>query len=397
MVVFELKPGYFRIHDGKTAYNVYVNDKRDFSDLPDMEKVYQVCKYRKMDDDEIIDTLLRVYHTQRLFKQDYLEDLSLVFGLIGPRGSGKSVGGAAIAVIDFLLTGKVVWSNMNIELVVAYRSTTDNRVISKLFSSQPLDKAALMDINDFESQFANGLIMIDEVNIEIGDSRRSMANSMVFFDYMLQEIRKRKMNILYQLQSEQWSGGRLRWQTDIYIICRDSSFISGKPSKESIGRFSKWSIHDMSGIITGELKYNPRIRDRIDPYKTITFWNTPFWNTYSTAQLQRHQKFDPTKVDKVLNDTELVINSEEFAKLTTSYNVLPEMVMRLINTGMVQTTRDDIWRILGIEDHSTKTKVGQLLKQLGCEDYRQSDGQRGYRFPDSEVLKARLNEIGIKT
>ena len=39
---------------------------------------------------------------------------SLVIGFVGPRGSGKSVGAARTVILDYMLKGKTVWSNMEI-------------------------------------------------------------------------------------------------------------------------------------------------------------------------------------------------------------------------------------------------------------------------------------------
>lgn len=390
MVIFEIQRGYFKVWDGKTSYDCYVDAQRDFPNLPELDEVYQLCQAEGLTQEQTIEVMLSVFHTRRLFKGGYLKNISLVFGFVGPRGSGKSVGASALAIIDFLLDGKTVWSNMDIEITVKYRDC------EKVFRSEPLDKASLMDINDFEANFADGLIMIDELNIEIGDARRSMANQMLWFDFMLQEVRKRKMNICYQLQAEEWAGNRSRWQTDFYIVCRDRAFMGNSPKSEDIGRFSRWRIHDMSGIVTGELKWADGYHKRIDHFAELTFWNTPFWNCYNTGQIQKYQKYDPAKAQKQ-SDGKLVIDEVTFSRLTAGYSVLPELVARILDIKGQRVLRDDIWEILGVTARSEQTKIGTLLRSLGCEEYRDSNNKRGYILPDKEALAERLQELGVET
>lgn len=397
MVTFEIQKGYFRVWDGKTSYNLLPWEKENHPNflkeydekLPDLDRVYNLCQQYKLSSEQTIDFMLKVFFLDRLVKNGYLHDLSLVVAFIGPRGSGKSVGAAEYAILDYLLDGKPVWSNMNIELKVKYRDC------EKIFRSMPLDKAALMDINDFESQFADGLILIDELNIEIGDARRSMSNTMLWFDFMLQEVRKRKMNICYTVQAEEWAGSRSRWQTDLYIACRDAAFIKGRPTKDTIGRHSRWRIYDMSGIMTGDIKYSTGYdRNKVDWFTEMFIWNTPFWNTYNTTQIQAYEKFDPTKKD--VQNGQITIDERTFKALTAGYNVLPEMIVRIIDNYQNRILRSDVWRILGVDDQATKTKIGELLHSLGATDYRTSNGGRGYVLPDKETLNSRLRELGVE-
>lgn len=384
---FEIKQGYFTVWDGKTTYDIYLNDKKhDY--LPEPDKIYDLCRKRGYSSGKIIDIMLKFFHVDRLIKSGYLHDLSMVVGFVGPRGSGKSVGAVAYAIYDFLLDGKRVWSNMPIEVTVKYRDCR------KIFRSESLDKEALMDINAFENSFADGLIVIDELNIEVGDSRRQMSNQMLWFDFMLQEVRKRKMNICYQLQSEEWAGSRSRWQTDLYIVCRDKAFLDGHPSPNDIGRQSRWRIHDMSGIVTGDIRYSEKNRNKVDYYQELYFWNTPFWNCYDTEKMQRYEKFDPSKKSD-LESEHLTIDERTFSALTTSYGVIPELVLRVLDSLSGRILRREVWNVLQISDRATQTQVGTLLHSLGATDFRNSAGERGYILPDKEFLAMRLSELGV--
>ena len=388
MIEFEIQKGYFKVHDGMTCYDLFIDEQKEFPDLPDPDTVYSICQDGGMTEGQTIMTMLQTFHTKRLFKGGYLKPLSLVFAFVGGRGSGKSCGAAQLASVDFLLDGKTVWSNMDIGLAVRYKDCR------KVFKSQNLDKASLMDINAFETQYADGLVLLDEANIEISDSRRSMSNTMLWFDYTLQEVRKRRMNICYTVQDEEWVGKRSRFQTDLYVVCHDHAFLDKQRQADDIGRHSRWRVHDMSGCVTGELKYRDGHRHFVDHFKEVIVWNTPFWKTYDSGQMQKYEKYDPSKA-RSGNDNKLVIDQEAFKRLSAGYSILPEMVLKIIDSGYDRIPRDDLWAILNVTDHSTKTKVGELLNSLGCESYRITGNRYGYRIPDKETLKDRLDELGI--
>lgn len=392
MQTFEINRGYFTIWDGKTKYDYHVLADHNYDGIPEPEVIYEYAKRKGLNQEQIIDLLLSFCHRDRIFKFGYLADLSLVVGFVGPRGSGKSCGAAGYAIVDYMLAGKTVWSNMLIEFKVKYKDC------EKIFRSEPLDKASLMDINDFENKYADGLIMIDELNIEIGDARRSMSNQMLWFDFMLQEVRKRKMNICYQLQAEEWAGSRSRWQTDIYVGCIDYAFLNGKPKKENIGRFSRWKLYDMSGIITGEIKFADGFHKKVQHFNQIKFWNTPFWNAYDTTQMQVYQKFDPSKVKRENGGYE--VDKDAFEALTSRYlsnpevpAVLLEMVNRYANESML---RSDIYKVLSIEDHREISETGELLRKLGFTDGPRLTNGRSYIVPDKDLFLKRLNELGVQ-
>lgn len=392
MQTFEIQQGYFTIWDGKTKYDYHVYEKHDYAGIPDPEVIYKYCQAKGFSQEHTIDALLLLCHRNRIFKFGYLEDLSLVVGFTGPRGSGKSCGAAAYAVIDYLLAGKSVWSNMKIEVKVKYKDC------EKIFSSQPLDKASLMDINDFESQYENGLIMIDELNIEIGDARRQMANQMLWFDFMLQEVRKRKVNICYQLQSEEWAGSRSRWQTDIYVSCHDYAFLKGQPKKTDIGRFSRWKLFDMSGIITGEIKWADGYHHKVEHFNQLRFWNTPFWNAYDTTQMQSYKKFDPSKVNR--SESGYEVDQTAFEALTSRYlsdPEVPELLLKMVNRYEGQAMlRSDIYKVLGIEDHRQISETGELLRKLGFSDGPRLTNGRSYTVPGKDIFLKCLDELGVR-
>lgn len=392
MVTFAIGKGIFTVWDGKTKYNYQVQKLSAgaaYEALLEPDDIYDLCQRSGCSEGQTIDMLLKYMHWQRILKCKHLAKLSIVFGLIGPRGSGKSVGAVQYAVIDYLLAGKTVWSNMDIELNVRYRDC------NKVFRSEPWEKAALMDINDFETKYSNGLILIDELNIVMGDARRSMSNAALWFSYMLQEVRKRQINICYTLQSEDWADSRMRWQTDFYAACLDLALLRQTNQEHDLGRKSRWRMHDMSGLVTGEIQHAEGYdRNKVASYGDFFVWNTPFWGVYNSGQIQRYEKYDPTKAN--ISEDKLTIDEVTFRRLTAGYSVIPELVVKLLDLKSQRVLRSDVWQILQVSDRADQTKIGGLLHSLGCEDFRASDGQRGYILPDRETLKTRLSELGVE-
>ena len=71
----------------------------------------------------------------------HLRGRPVVIGFIGPRGSGKSVGGARMAIMDYMIIGKRVWSNMTIEFAHINNSQ------SMIRRTEPLEKLDLVQLD----------------------------------------------------------------------------------------------------------------------------------------------------------------------------------------------------------------------------------------------------------
>lgn len=383
MVVFEIQKNGFKVFNNNTAGDL-ITFQGDTSNLPPLDLTYAWCLKQGYTPEQTIDLMLKIYHTARITKSGYFEDLSLVYGLIGNRGSGKSCGAAGIAIIDYLLALKPVWSNMGIELEVRYRDC------SKVFRSIDLERTALLDVNDASLLFSNGLIVIDELNIAIGDSYRSTSNVNLFFSFMLQEIRKRKMNILYTVQSENWGGTRIRWQTDFYIHCSDRALIgSYKPTKGSIGRSSRWKLYDMSGL-TGDVVYMNRIETKVACKKEVYFANTPFWNTYGTEEVQ---KYEPMRIQS--DYKELAITTEGIKNIENDNMAVANAMIKVIQRSPGAIGRRELWTALGVHDDAGKQRrIGHLLNTWGV-DSKQGTRGREYLLPDLPVFLDNLAKNGL--
>lgn len=386
MNTFEINKGYFRVLDGKTAYNLHVDDNRDYSNLPEPEYIYLKCQDKGLPGDRTIDVMLKFIHRRRIFKGDWLGDLDLCIALIGPRGSGKSVGATGIAVLDGLLAGRRVISNMPIAVKVRYKDC------EKVFQTEDLDAAMMLDINEFNDNYFNCMIVVDEANVFIADSYRSTSNQSLFFSYILQQMRHRQLDFIFTTQNEAWQTSRVRFQTDFYVRCRDEAMlVEGKPKKEDIGRKSRWELFDMSGLVTGDVLSTDFRSNKVPPYNELTFWNVPFWNCYSTELMQRRDKFNLAQ--KQADDT--TFDESHLKAIAERYNVPSQAILQAVNMGIERIQKSELWEMFGIPgDRSKQIKIGRILSELGCKTIHGTN-EYEYIFPTQADMIKKLADMGI--
>lgn len=256
-----------------------------------------------------------------------LKNRSLIIGYVGARGSGKSNAAARTIILDYMMLGKLVWSNMDIE----FNLIKDGKAIN--MKSQPLNRLSLVELDDV---FKNGLIYLDEVNLMM-EARRSMSQENLMLSYIVQQLRKRKLNILWSAQSEMHCDDRLRFATDIFITCQDISI--NRPNC-GIGELSLWKAHDYSGVIKG--------RTPNDSKSAIFFegiqWNKPWWNTYDTEQIQDLDMPAPDNADNLEKETD---------------DITRDIANYVMNSAPVD--KDIIYQKWGIKDRLLRQKIGVKL------------------------------------
>lgn len=260
----------------------------------------------------------------------HLKGRSLVIGIIGPRGSGKSTAAARILTLNYLLKRKPVWSNMPVAVdIVTPNNTCDYRIGCEL-RSKPVPSD--MDLGKCE----NGVIFFDEVNQGFADSWRSMTNESLDFAYDTQQIRKGKTDLIWTTQSETFTNPRLRFQTDIIIKCSDLSITK---KKVGIGEYSRWEIWDYSGIVTGKLNVAKL------PETPVVF-NKPWWHVFDTTQKQEKDKKIDVKEEIKTQYWDLASDIAEYVK--QNEKVRPIVIWSKWNIWDLAAKRD-IMRLLASE------------------------------------------------
>lgn len=239
-----------------------------------------------------------------------LTKLSKCIGFIGPRGSMKSLSTAAMSIIDYLVPGYNVFSNMDI----AWGLNLGDYSVG--YASKPLDRADL-----YAFDVSNGLLVIDEPNMEFSEARRSMTNQNLTFNRIIQQLRKKQLNMIYAVQHEMWVDDRLRYQTDVFISCKD---ILLKPGNINLpydfGTYCEWTIYDMSGFL-GKGTFD----ETGEPHSLVKFYGKRWWNTYDTNQIQAEEDIKYGSFNQP-RSKEIPMSVEEVALRDTVQSTLIDIV-----------------------------------------------------------------------
>jgi len=138
-----------------------------------------------------------------LFRHQHL-DREVVIGLVGLRGDGKSGSGAVIALLDYMMNGEPVWSNMPIGVRINVDDETARQYGlhhggTVTYRSKELDKEGLLR---FDPQYNHGCYFIDEINMEFAEARRAMSNTNLYMDRVAQQLRKYTNSMIYTVINE---------------------------------------------------------------------------------------------------------------------------------------------------------------------------------------------------
>jgi hypothetical protein len=240
-----------------------------------------------------IDPLFRLSHLNR----------DVIIGLVGERGSGKSLGGANIALKDYGFSNEPIWSNMNIK--VGVKVTNDEAIECgataggiETYASQHLDKQEFLAL---DGKYEGGCLFFDEFNLEYGGARRSTANVNLMTDRAVQQLRKLQCALIYTVLDEMYVDVRIRDNTDLFITCTDTAFkAQNLASKMRQGIAFEWKLWFMTSKLVG------------------------FGNTYK----ETHRAVGPVPV--TLREMWGSINTmERQAEGQTKYSVQPKQLIRV--------------------------------------------------------------------
>jgi len=289
MLKIGLGQGVLNFIEEKKDFSMWYNDTvcpmgsrkyiaQPVHELPPVDVMYSLMVKLGYSGERIIDELLALYHRYRNFKVDYLADSEITLGFIGYRGTGKSASVAKIIIEDYLLSGRNAWSNMPISVEVFYKDA------HKLFETKPMPKLKLLE---GDTEFRNGVMVLDEINMEVAESSRFMSSTNLDFTNQLQQIRKKGLDVIWSAQSWNTVDARVRWQSDYIIMCSCS-----KP--ENKGLYSYWRVMDSTGI-SGKLDFELEMRSHYLLDKVVmegVAWIRPVWSAYDTRKLQGQESYN---------------------------------------------------------------------------------------------------------
>lgn len=204
----------------------------------------------------------------------------MIWGFIGPEGSGKTTGMSLFALMHIAMGG-------NVETFPGYYLKT------------PDGKHITHEV-DFEKFFTNlydyknTIVCADEIQ-NFMDSHLSMSMFSRLIGYAAAQRRKANLGIFYTVQSWDWVYKRLRQLTHLVSLCYDMYWTPwGRDKGLQRGELLRLTTYDCKGFFTGQ------------PWKMISqkliqaIPLRPYYNSFATvdifAGLQKFEVRRPTKI-----------------------------------------------------------------------------------------------------
>jgi hypothetical protein len=260
------------------------------------------------------------YELKPIFKRQHL-NREVIIGLVGLRGDGKSGSGAVIAMLDYLMNGEPVWSNMAIGVSINVDDATARKWTNGTmkhggtvtFRSQPLDKEGLLR---FDPRYNHGCYFVDEINMEFAEARRAMSNTNLYMDRVAQQLRKYQNSLIYTVINEMFVDSRIRELTDIFIRCEDTALsMEGLAAKKPTGVDFKWTIYPMSGYMLGRERSYYVTKKPLPPvYLHFEPWRGIYNDKLAQAQGKMKYGFNLTEKTTAGNNIGLGIETQPLAE-----------------------------------------------------------------------------------
>jgi hypothetical protein len=272
---------------------------------------------------------------QPLFRHQHL-NREVIIGLVGLRGDGKSGSGAVIALLDYMMNGEPVWSNMAIGVRITvedYRARQYglHRGGTVTYRSKELDKEGLLR---FDPQYNHGCYFIDEINMEFAEARRAMSNTNLYMDRVAQQLRKYQNSLIYTVINEMFVDSRIRELTDIFIRCEDTALsVEGLAQKKQTGIDFKWTIYPMSGYMLGRERSYYFTKKPLPP---VYLHFEPWRGIYNDklAQGQGKMKYGFNLADKTGNDVGVGIETQQSSETETAVDQY-KWLEKIVNKKML--------------------------------------------------------------
>jgi len=338
--------------------------------LPSCREFYNSLKAEGCSDTSIIKKMIALYIPWRLFAIDAFAAMSLVFGFIGRRGAGKSAGASYLSIFDYLIRGRPVFSNIELAVKVVYRDCEIE------FHSRPWSGVDLLNLEDAEG----GLILNDEANIATGGSMRMMSNANIAFTNQLQQLRKKRLSMVWNAQRWNNVDSNTLWQTD-FVIMTEDAWNSKSYKPVCPGDKSLWKVCDVSGM-SGKYDINYDLGHKyISQFEVWNgmVWIRPFWSafpTYASQSDNYKQQFDLKRASEQAEFNEVL------RKKKTSYErgVVESMLQTALNMvrrgeeGILYN--DELWEQIGTKRRSN---VGKEIRKCFTRE-REGSGDREFYY-----------------
>ncbi len=339
-----------------------------------------------------------VQHAVRAFFRRMHINRDWIIGLVGERGSGKSLSGANIAIRDFMMTvdpktglTEPCWSNMKIRMDVKIDDETAQACglpaggeVS--YASQLIDKQAFLALDE---RYQGGVFFFDEFNLEYGEARRSVANVNLLTDRAIQQLRKLQSGLIYTVINEMYVDVRIRENTDIFIKCSDVAF---KPDnlRQSMpqGHVFEWMVYPMSQRVAGIGNTYADTKKPIGPIQITMRDQWDMIDTYERQAQGRLKYTDSRELEHVhvKQDPAVVTERDRWGWLDGR---ISQFFAGHAGDGpVIELTSQEFAHEIGVSMEDWPAVVKQVYKRLPSVDVRRGAG-RGrptkYIIPNREL------------
>jgi hypothetical protein len=288
---------------------------------------------------------------------------SVVMMITGSRGSGKSLFLSSM-VVEELLRGKTVWSNMPVKLT----HTIANKYNVPKLKTKPLDLDAFYALSE---ELQNGVVCIDEAQ-NMSDSRSSLTLKNRLLNAIVAQVRKRNLNVYYTTQDPSWVDVRLRFATDVEVACFDLGYSPwGRNHNVEWGKLIRCYFKDLSGYMTGTPYF---ITGKY--YRKSIFKGYKYWNCYDTSKVtDLEEAFTSVKLDmkqRIISNKDKYDESDPetlnryINEKNNNYDVVEmkvkDVLKRVMSSGITTIDNSVIYTALG----GNKKVIGAYMKKLGA-------------------------------
>jgi len=305
-----------------------------------------------------------------LFCRPHL-DREYVLGTVGDRGGGKSGSDAVISIVDFMIRGLPVWSNM---LISCNIRVSDETAVSmskgKLnsggvvhYESLPIEKDKLLKLDE---TYRFGCLVIEEINVQFSNVRRFMSNTNIEANELYQQLRKFKTSLIYNVIDEMFVDPQLRALTDIFIRTYDTAFdLDALARKKPTGLDFCWQTYAYSGYLNGE-----QGRYALTHKTEKSYFNFEPWRgVYNDKQHQERGEYSLNKRERQAREKSAMLSvesSEEMESEINEWQWLIDKVMVLRQSDKTEIHARPLWMFLDIMEHGfTPYQMGKILPAFG--------------------------------
>lgn len=253
--------------------------------------------------DEVL-RMIVAHEISPLFLRPHLDEKqlwALMLGWIGDRGMGKSVGCAVTSIADQMMSGKKVFSNMEIKCDILVDDDTAHKYGLNMggvvhYESEHLDRNMLLDqVNSswkIDERFRRACLVIEEINVEYSNVRRPMSNTNVDFNQVAQQLRHFETSLIYNVINEMFIDAQLRSLTDVFIKTSDMAFdINALDEKKPRGVDFAWEITPTSPYLRG-------LQGKNKTLKPVYFHYEPWQGIFDTLKTQKKGIYSMSTRDK---------------------------------------------------------------------------------------------------